>query len=73
MPRPAEILSCLKAPFIVQHLGQHFPRWHVHLTFDQPLLGPGAIGTGRHGGLSLFAMVQNAGECRPSETESSFR
>jgi CRISPR-associated protein Csb2 len=35
----------------------HYPRWHVCLTFAQPLTGPLAIGAGRHCGFGVFASM----------------
>ncbi len=34
---------------------KHLPAWHVTLTFREPVLGPLAIGAGRHIGLGLMA------------------
>jgi len=33
----------------------HFPRFHVRVTFPQPVRGPVAVGAGRYRGLGLFA------------------
>lgn len=39
---------------------EHFPAWHVHLKFHQPVTGPIAIGAGRHCGLGIFAAIEEA-------------
>jgi CRISPR-associated protein Csb2 len=33
----------------------HHPRYHVHVTFPHPILGPLAVGSGRFRGFGLFA------------------
>jgi len=38
----------------------HYPRYHVRLTFDSPVVGPLAIGAGRHAG---FGVMAAADEC----------
>ncbi len=34
---------------------QHYPRYHVRLSFDTPITGPLAIGAGRHAGFGILA------------------
>ncbi len=34
---------------------QHYPRYHVRITFDRPMTGPLAIGAGRHCGFGTLA------------------
>lgn len=40
--------------FVPEYL-RRFPRWHVAVRFREPVLGPLAIGAGRHTGLGLLA------------------
>lgn len=42
--------------FVPRHL-QRWPRFHVRLTFDRPILGPLCVGGGRFYGLGLFAIA----------------
>ena len=37
---------------------KHYPRYHLRLTFDQPMTGPLAIGAGRHAGFGVLAACQ---------------
>ena len=34
---------------------KHFPIWHAHIEFREPVSGPIAIGSGRHAGLGVMA------------------
>jgi CRISPR-associated protein Csb2 len=65
-------LAMRKAPFWTgsEH-PQHYPvpaylsrlpRWHVWLRFHEPLPGPLAIGAGRHTGLGVLAISEQAAE-----------
>ncbi len=36
---------------------QHYPRYHVRITFDRSITGPLAIGAGRHCGFGVLAAV----------------
>jgi CRISPR-associated protein Csb2 len=49
---------CYTVPDYLRHL----PGWHVWLQFRERVPGPLAIGAGRHIGLGLFAMVDEAAE-----------
>jgi CRISPR-associated protein Csb2 len=39
-----------------------FARWHVTVCFREPVPGPLAIGAGRHVGLGILAVVDDAAE-----------
>src|SRR5690606_6390361 len=42
--------------------GRRFSAWHVHLSFRDPMAGPIAIGAGRHVGLGLLALADDAAQ-----------
>jgi CRISPR-associated protein Csb2 len=47
---------------------RHLPAWHVWVRFCEAVPGPLAIGAGRHVGLGLFAVAEEAAE-RSNEVE----
>ncbi len=42
--------------------GRRFSAWHVHLSFHGAMFGPITIGAGRHVGLGLFAIADDAAQ-----------
>jgi len=65
-----ESFTLRKAPFwpgathprhyFVPEYMRHFSRWHVAVCFREPISGPLALGVGRHVGLGLFAVRDDA-------------
>ncbi|GBD31890.1 hypothetical protein HRbin33_00851 [bacterium HR33] len=67
-----ESFTLRKAPFwpgathprhyFVPEYMRHFSRWHVAVRFREPIPGPLALGVGRHVGLGLFAVRDDAAQ-----------
>ncbi|HOI53944.1 MAG TPA: type I-U CRISPR-associated protein Csb2 [Phycisphaerae bacterium] len=48
--------------YTVREKLQHYPRYHVRLSFDEPISGPLAVGAGRHTGFGVFAACEDQGD-----------
>jgi CRISPR-associated protein Csb2 len=67
-----ESFTLRKAPFLpgaahprhyfVPQYVRHFSRWHVAVHFREPIPGPLSLGVGRHVGLGLFAVSDDAAQ-----------